>query len=61
MSGYPYVYAWGNNTVRAALKGQRCRIVTTGSMGTALLEFEDGRRVVTSRRAVRRGKETNDD
>lgn len=53
---YPYVFAWGNNAVRAMLKGQRCRIVTTGSRGTAMLEFEDGRRVVTSRRAVRWGE-----
>lgn len=51
---YPYVFAWGNNAVRAAWKGRRCRIVASGSRGTAMLEFEDGRRVVTSRRAVRR-------
>lgn len=52
---YPLIYAWGNNPVRAELKGRRCRIVVVARrMGSVLLEFEDGRRVITSRRAVRR-------
>lgn len=51
---YPLIYAWGNNPVRAALKGRRCRIVCTGRLGSALVEFEDGHRVITGRRAVRR-------
>lgn len=34
-------------------KGQKCRIVARGTMNAALVEFEDGRRVVTSRYAVR--------
>jgi hypothetical protein len=46
-------YSWGNNPRRAELKGRRCRIVATGKMGSALVEFENGERVVTSRRAVR--------
>jgi hypothetical protein len=49
-----YVYAWRNNDRRAALWGRRCRIVASGSLGTVLVEFEDGERVTTSRRALRR-------
>lgn len=35
-------------------KGERCRILTRGSMNSVLVEFADGFRVVTSRYAVRR-------
>lgn len=54
---YPYVYAWGNNDVRAALKGRPCRIVAMGKRNTVDLEFEDGIRIITSRRALRRRAE----
>jgi hypothetical protein len=49
-----YVYAWRNNDRRAALYGRRCRIVASGSLGTVLVVFENGERVTTSRRALRR-------
>lgn len=48
-----HLFAWGNNARRAELKGRECRIVCTGKMGSALVEFANGERVVTSRRAVR--------
>lgn len=59
---YTHRYAWRNgppeilmdNTVRAALYGRLCRIVAHGKRDSVLLEFKDGTRVVTSRRAVRR-------
>lgn len=51
---YPLVYAWGNNPRRALFKGRRCRIICTGALGSALIEFEDGERTVSSRQAVRR-------
>lgn len=35
-------------------KGQRCRVVARGALNSALVEFEDGWRVVTSRYAVRK-------
>ena len=35
---------------------QRCRIVAVGKMNAALIEFEDGCRVISSRYAVRRIK-----
>lgn len=50
-----YVYAWGNNSRRADLKGRECVIEATGALGTALVRFMDtGERVTTSRRALRR-------
>ena len=33
--------------------GQLCRVLATGRMNSALVEFEDGTKVVTSRYAVR--------
>lgn len=47
-------YVWGNNAVRAAVKGQRCRVLATGAMGTVDVVTEDGTRLLTSRRALRR-------
>lgn len=35
-------------------KGERCRVLVRGLMNSALLEFEDGYRVVTSRNGLRR-------
>jgi hypothetical protein len=35
--------------------GQPCRIVAVGRMNSALIEFADGYRVITSRYAVRKG------
>jgi hypothetical protein len=50
-----YVYAWGNNPRRSELKGRRCVIEASGTMGTCLVRFLDtGDRVTTSRRALRR-------
>jgi len=37
-------------------KGQECRVLATGAMNSALVEFADGYRVITSRYAVRRIK-----
>jgi hypothetical protein len=39
-------------------KGQRCRILARGSRNSVAVEFEDGYRVITSRWAVRKIKET---
>jgi hypothetical protein len=50
-----YRYAWGNNSRRAELKGRLCVIEARGAMATVLVRFLDnGERVTTSRRAVRR-------
>ena len=50
-----HTYAWGNNEKRASLKGRHCRVVANGRMRSVLVEFENGERVVTSQRALRRG------
>lgn len=34
--------------------GLQCRVVKTGRMNSALVEFEDGYRVITSRYAVKK-------
>jgi hypothetical protein len=36
--------------------GQRCRVIVRGALNSALVEFEDGFRVVTSRNYVRKVK-----
>ena len=61
LNDYPYYYAWGNNAVRAAFKGRRCRVVARGAMNSCLLEFENGERLVTSCNALRRRKESKNE
>lgn len=69
MSSYPYVWTWryrdgavlglpgtkvpwfGDGVDRT---GQRCRVIVRGGMNSALIEFEDGYQVVTSRGGIRR-------
>lgn len=51
-----YVYFWGNNPVRKRYKGQRCRLIASGRMGSVLVEFRDSHRMITSRRAIRKVK-----
>jgi hypothetical protein len=53
MDNYLYLWVW-----RARLperKGQRCRVLVRGKMNSALVEFEDGFKVITSRNALRKG------
>jgi hypothetical protein len=47
---YPYLYRWD----RQGRKGQRCRVIARGKMNSALVEFADGYRMVTSRNALRK-------
>lgn len=55
MSEKLYRYAWGNNPVRAKMKGRICRVLKSGAMNTVLIEFLDtGERTTTSHRALRR-------
>ena len=53
-----YIFRWGNNEARAALKGRTCRIVARagrGGMNTVLVEFLDsGEKVSTSLRSLKR-------
>ena len=57
MSALTHVYAWGNNPMRATLKGRPCRILARGAMGTVVVEFTDGKlpeSAALSARALRR-------
>jgi hypothetical protein len=47
-------HVWFWRVKLADRKGQSCRVVARGAMNSILVEFADGRRVVTSRYAVRR-------
>jgi len=49
-----YRYAWKNNPKRASMYGRTCRVLATGKMGSALIEFENGQKEITSKRALRR-------
>lgn len=51
---YDHIYRWGNNPVRKSLKGKPCAVIARGRMRSVLIETEDGRRYVTSARAVMR-------
>jgi hypothetical protein len=53
-AAFTHVCTWGNNEKRAALRGRACRAVARGRMNSVLVEFEDGRREVVSRYALRR-------
>lgn len=50
---YPYVWAWSSRPLPSR-KGQRCRVLARGTMNSALIEFDDGYQVVTSRNGLRR-------
>lgn len=54
--GFDHIWYWQPNEFRRInRKGQRCRVLIRSSrMGSVLVEFEDGFKVVTSRYAVRR-------
>ena len=58
-SDYPYRYVWRNNPVRAAVCGQRCRLLAVGTMNTVLVEFENGQQMTTSRNAIRKAQEVS--
>jgi hypothetical protein len=49
-----HVYRWANNSVRATWCGCLVRIVVSGARNTVLIEDVAGRRMTTSRRALRR-------
>jgi len=49
-----YEYVWRNNPVRAKYFGHTCRVLVRATrMGSVLVEFGDGFRMVTSARALR--------
>lgn len=54
MNKFQYIYSWQNNPKRETFKGRKCRILASGKMGTCMLEFENGEKTITSRRALRK-------
>lgn len=48
---YPYRWHWHRP---GGCKGRRCRVVARGTMNSALVEFNNGRREVLSRNGLRR-------
>lgn len=60
MTAYPYIWQWNKWPAHPTLwqpgnrRGQRCRVLRRGKMNSALVEFEDGHKVVTSRNGLRR-------
>jgi hypothetical protein len=62
---FPYVWTWRNRTVGPPTTkvpwfgdgedrvGQYCRVLARGTMNSALIEFDDGYQVVTSRGGLR--------
>jgi len=65
---FPFVWMWRSRTWQLPditfkapwfgdgvdRKGMRCRVLTRGGMNSALVEFADGYRVVTSRGGLRK-------
>lgn len=57
MSDFRYVWSWRPSWMRPIdRKGQVCRILVRGAMNSALIEFEDGFKVIASRNALRLSK-----
>lgn len=51
---YPYI--WRVRTRLPERHGQRCRVIVRGAMNSALVEFVDGFRVITSQNYLRKGE-----
>ena len=51
---WTHTWVWSKRPVDRNRKGQRCRVLATGRLGTALVRFEDGVTHVTSRRGLRK-------
>jgi predicted SprT family Zn-dependent metalloprotease len=56
MTDYPYT--WRVKTRLPERKGSPCRVLARGRMNSALVEFTDGYRVVTSRNYLRKTMKT---
>lgn len=55
MRDFDRIWYWRPSFMRPVdRKGERCRVLARGKMNTALIEFEDGFLVTTSRYAVRK-------
>lgn len=52
--GHVMTHRWFWRKYLGERRGQPCRVIAVGRMNSALVEFEDGYRVITSRYAVRK-------
>jgi hypothetical protein len=53
---FNYFFPWKNNSKRAQLYGRKFRILATGKMNSALVEFENGQMECISKNAIRKVK-----
>lgn len=54
---FKYRWVWGQKFPRTLdRKGQRCRVLVRGKRNSALIEFEDGFKVIVSRNGLRRDR-----
>ncbi|KKN74463.1 hypothetical protein LCGC14_0390830 [marine sediment metagenome] len=50
-----YIYCWGNNEKREAMKGRTCRVLSRGKKNSCAVEFIDnGQTEIVSRNALRK-------
>jgi hypothetical protein len=56
-SDKPFDHVWFWRSRLPDRKGERCRVLATGALNSAMVEFEDGLVVITSRYAVRKVKQ----
>lgn len=54
MTAKAFDHVWYWRALLPERKGQPCRVIARGALNSALVEFEDGQRVLTSRYAARR-------
>lgn len=49
-----YPYYWRVKTRLPERTGQKCRVLVRGKLNNALVEFEDGYKIITSRNYMRK-------
>ena len=55
MKEFPYLWVWKRSFMRPIeRKGQACRVLVRGGRNSALIEVEDGFRMIASRNGLRR-------
>jgi hypothetical protein len=54
MADKPATHVWRYRKYLPERFGQSCRLLGVGAMNSALVQFEDGYKVITSRYAVRK-------
>ena len=56
-----YIFNWGNNEKRAAMKGRVCKVFARGKKNSVWIEFTDnGQQECVSRNSLRKDKNERD-